>query len=77
MGLTNNRVEVIVAAAEENWVLYFFRSLLRVCSSMVQALLVGGMAVLMGVGDDEEEACSVRLAIVIPETPPWKATATM
>jgi hypothetical protein len=60
------RVAQTVEVAEATWVLYFFKSLLRVDSSMIQALLVGMMA---GVGLEVGEkggACSVRLPTVMP-----------
>jgi hypothetical protein len=63
----------MVEAAEDTWVLYFFKSLLRVDTSKVQAFWPD-MFVVIDWGDDEGKgASSERLPIVIslrgPSTP--------
>lgn len=56
----------MVEVAEATWVLYFFKSLLRVDSSMIQAFLVG-MTAGVGLEDGGKGgACSVRLPTVMP-----------
>lgn len=64
---TTASVAHTVEVAEATWVLYFFKSLLRVESSIIQELLVG-MIVVPGweAVDDVKGACSEFSSRVIP-----------
>lgn len=63
----------MVDAPEATWVLYFLRSLLRVASSIFQALRSGMMVVLVWGVDEGKGACSELLSRVIPERSPLEA----
>lgn len=63
--LTREMVAQMVEAAEDTWVLYFFKSLFRVDSSKVQALGPGMFAVIDWGDDEGKDASSERLPVVI------------
>lgn len=71
--LTTASVAQTVDAPEATCVLYFLRSLLRVASSIFQALRSGMMAVFVWLFDEGNGACSELLFLVIPERSPLAA----